>query len=183
MDGIFVDRKTISAQMINNINANSSIMLDVHLMCNEPLKSIKEFAKAGANIITVHYEAFSEKDKLNKCIDEIHKSDCLAGLAFNPSTAIKDIKVYLHKLDLVLAMSVVPGKSGQKFMTDVLDKIKELDKIRRENSFKYKIEVDGGINPETAPQAVEAGVDILVSGSYIYQAKDRELAIKTLKGL
>ncbi len=183
MDGIFVDRKTISAQMINNINANSSIMLDVHLMCNEPLKSIKEFAKAGANIITVHYEAFSEKDKLNKCIDEIHKSDCLAGLAFNPSTSIKDIKVYLHKLDLVLAMSVVPGKSGQKFMTDVLEKIKELDKIRRENSFKYKIEVDGGINPETAPQAVEAGVDILVSGSYIYQAKDRELAIKTLKGL
>ena len=119
MDGIFVDRKTISAQMINNINANSSIMLDVHLMCNEPLKSIKEFAKAGANIITVHYEAFSEKDKLNKCIDEIHKSDCLAGLAFNPSTSIKDIKVYLHKLDLVSSDDSVVEFSSFKIPSSV----------------------------------------------------------------
>ena len=181
MDGVFVERKTISAQLVSNVNSNSSIMLDVHLMCDEPLKSVKDFARAGANIITVHYEAFKDKTKIDKTIDEIHQNNCLAGIAINPDTSIKEIKIYLYKLDLVLVMSVVPGFSGQKFIPDSLKKIEELDKIRKENNFSYKIEVDGGINHETAQKAVEAGVDILVSGSYVYNSKDKQKVIKELK--
>ena len=183
MDGVFVERKTISAQLVSNVNSNSSIMLDVHLMCDEPLKSIKEFARAGANIITIHYEAFKDKTKIDKAIDEIHANNCLAGIAISPDTPVKEIKIYLYKLDLMLVMSVVPGLSGQKFMPNSLEKIKELDKIRKENSFSYKIEVDGGINQDTALKAVEAGVDMLVSGSYVYNSKDQAKVIKELKSL
>lgn len=183
MDGIFVKRKTINAQLVSNINSNSLIMLDVHLMCEEPLKEIKDFAKAGANIITIHYEAFKDKSKLQKCIEEIHELGCLAGLAFNPHTSVNEIKIYLYALDLVLVMGVVAGESGQKFMPEVLDKIKELDKIRISNNFSYKIEVDGGINQETAELVVKNGADILVSGSYVYKSKERLKTIKSLQNI
>ncbi len=183
MDGVFVKRKTINSQLISNINSNSLIMLDVHLMCDEPLKDIKEYARAGANIITVHYEAFKDKSKLQKCIEEIHEQGCLAGLAFNPQTPINEIKIYLYNLDLVLVMGVVAGESGQKFMPEVLEKIKELDKIRLSNNFSYKIEVDGGINQETAEKVVKCGADILVSGSYVYKSKDKLKTIKSLQNI
>ncbi len=183
MDGIFVKRKTISAQLVSNVNANSTIMLDVHLMCDEPLKLIKDFAKAGANIISVHYEAFKDKEKVDKCIDEIHQNDCLAGIVINPQTPVKDIKIYLYKVDVVLVMSVEAGASGQKFMAEVLDKVQLLNKIRKENNYGYKIEIDGGINLDTAKKCIDAGVDILVSGSYVFNSKDREMAVKSLQNL
>ena len=183
MDGVFVKRKTISAQLVSNVNANSTIMLDVHLMCDEPLKLIKDFAKAGANIISVHYEAFKDKEKVDKCIDEIHQNDCLAGIVINPQTPVKDIKIYLYKVDVVLVMSVEAGASGQKFMAEVLDKVQLLNKIRKENNYGYKIEIDGGINLDTAKKCIDAGVDILVSGSYVFNSKDREMAVKSLQNL
>ena len=183
MDGIFVKRKTISAQLVSNVNANSTIMLDVHLMCDEPLKLIKDFAKAGANIISIHYEAFKDKEKVDKCIDEIHQNNCLAGIVINPQTPIKDIKIYLYKIDIVLVMSVVAGASGQKFMPEVLDKVQLLNKIRKDNNFGYKIEIDGGINLDTAKKSVEAGADILVSGSYVFNSKDKDIAVKSLQNL
>ena len=183
MDGIFVKRKTISAQLVSNVNANSTIMLDVHLMCDEPLKLIKDFAKAGANIISIHYEAFKDKEKVDKCIDEIHQNDCLAGIVINPQTPVKDIKIYLYKVDVVLVMSVEAGASGQKFMAEVLDKVQLLNKIRKENNYGYKIEIDGGINLDTAKKCIDAGVDILVSGSYVFNSKDREMAVKSLQNL
>lgn len=183
MDGVFVKRKTLSAQLVNNINASSLIMLDVHLMCQEPAKMIKEFAKAGANIITVHYEAFKDIEKLDNVIDEIHANKVLAGIAINPQTPVKDIKICLYKTDLVLVMSVVPGQSGQKFISDSVEKIEELAKLRSFNGYNYKIEVDGGINFETAKKAVDAGADILVSGSFVYNSKDRDGVIETLQGV
>lgn len=183
MDGIFVKRKTIDAQLVNNVNANSLIMLDVHLMCDEPLKNIAEYAKAGANIITVHYEAFKDKNRLQKCIEEIHNCGCLAGLAFNPQTSINEIKIYLYNLDLVLVMGVMAGASGQKFMPEVLEKIKELDKIRLNNNFSYKIEVDGGVNLENAQEIVACGADILVSGSFVFKSKDKIKAVKSLQNI
>lgn len=183
MDGVFVERKTLSAQMVNNINANSLMMLDVHLMCEEPTRLIKEYAKAGANIITVHYEAFKDIEKLDKAIDEIHANNALAGIAINPQTPIKNIKICLYKIDLVLVMSVVPGQSGQKFIPQTIDKIAELAKLRNFNSYNYKIEIDGGINFETAKKAVDAGADMLVSGSFVYNAKDRNEVIEMLQGI
>lgn len=183
MDGIFVKRKTISAQLVSNVNANSTIMLDVHLMCDEPLKLIKDFVKAGANIISIHYEAFKDKEKVDKCIDEIHQNDCLAGIVINPQTPVKDIKIYLYKVDVVLVMSVEAGASGQKFMAEVLNKVQLLNKIRKENNYGYKIEIDGGINLDTAKKCIDAGVDILVSGSYVFNSKDREMAVKSLQNL
>lgn len=181
MDGKFVERKTFDSNLVNNLNQYTLSMLDVHLMCDEPLKMIDEYIKAGANIITIHYEAFEDKDEIIDCFEKIKKANVLAGISLKPNTPIKDIKIFLHDVDLVLVMSVEPGLSGQKFMPNALDKIKELDNIRKNNDFNYKIEVDGGIDETTAKDCINAGVDILVSGSYIYNSKDYKEAIKNLK--
>lgn len=181
MDGVFVKKKTISATHIYTINQNSLIPLDVHLMCQEPLQSLPDYLKAGANIITVHYEAFENKNDIVKAVKLIKGANALAGLSFKPETEVKEIKMFLHDFDVVLVMSVEPGASGQKFMPISLEKIKQLDQIRRENNLEYKIEVDGGINDTNAQNIIEAGADILVSGSYIYRAQDKNLAIEKLK--
>lgn len=181
MDGKFVERKTFDENLVNNINQNCLTMLDVHLMCDEPLKMIDEYIKAGANIITIHYEAFEDKNEIVESFAKIKKANALAGISLKPNTPVKDIKMFLHDVDLVLVMSVEPGLSGQKFMPNALDKIKELDNIRKNNDFNYKIGVDGGIDETTAKECINAGVDILVSGSYIYNSKDYKAAIQNLK--
>ena len=182
MDGKFVERMTYDAGLVNNINQNSLIALDVHLMCEEPLLSINSYLQAGANIITVHYEAFKNKNDIVHAINEIKKGGALAGISFKPSTKIKEFKIFLHNIDVVLVMSVEPGLSGQKFMPEALKSIRELDRIRRENNYNFKIEVDGGVNGSNASQIIEAGADMLVSGSFIYKADNKIKAIKQLKG-
>lgn len=183
MDGVFVEKKTISANHINNINQNSLITLDVHLMCQEPLKIVEDYLLAGANIVTVHYEAFEDKNDILKTVKLIKKAGALAGLSFRPDTEIKEIKMFLHDFDIILVMSVFPGASGQKFIKESLEKIKILDEIRRENDYRYKIEIDGGVNENNASSIISAGGDILVSGSYVYKAVDREIAINKLKNI
>ncbi|MBQ8909209.1 MAG: ribulose-phosphate 3-epimerase [Clostridia bacterium] len=183
MDGKFVTAETYNSSLVQAINENSLIMLDVHLMCAEPLDSIDDYLDAGANIITVHYEAFQDKNDIVKAIEKIKKADALAGLSIRPETPIKEIKMFLHALDLVLVMSVVPGASGQSFMPESLEKIKELDALRIGNNYSYKIEVDGGINENNSDSIIEAGADILVSGSYVYGAKDRMIAMNKLRGV
>ena len=182
MDGKFVPNKTYDAGLVSNINQNSLIMLDVHLMCHEPKMFIDEYIKAGANIITVHYEAFKNKEDIVECMAKIKKAGLLAGLSFKPQTAIKDIKIYAHDVDIFLVMSVEPGLSGQKFMPIALEKIEALDKLRKENGYNYKIEVDGGINLDNVKDVIEKGADIIVSGSFVYKAEDKERAISLLKG-
>ncbi len=182
MDGKFVERITYNAQLVKNINENSLIALDVHLMCNEPLAMIDDYLSAGANIITVHYEAFKDKRQIVEAINKIKKGRALAGISFKPSTKLKDLKVFLYDVDVVLVMSVAPGESGQKFMPESLDNIRELNRIRNENSFKFKIEVDGGINKSNAKEIIEAGADMLVSGSYVFKEEDKKNAIKALRG-
>ena len=181
MDGKFVERTTFDENLVRNINANCLTMLDVHLMCQEPLALIEGYLQAGSNIITLHYEAFEDKNDIMEAFKMIKKGKALVGLSLKPDTKVKDIKMYLHDVDVVLVMSVEPGLSGQKFMTETLKKIEELDFIRKQNDFKYKIEVDGGIDNETAKACVEAGADILVSGSYIFNAKSQKEAINSLK--
>ena len=181
MDGKFVERVTFDHKLVSNINQNCLSMLDVHLMCDEPFDSIQEYLDAGANIVTIHYEAFKDKNQIVDAIKYIRKRDALAGISFKPDTSIKDIKMFLYDVDVVLVMSVEPGLSGQKFMPKALEKIKELDQIRKENNFTYKIEVDGGIDNTTAKDCVNAGADILVSGSYMFNSKSKNEAIKSLK--
>ena len=182
MDGKLVPNKTYDASLVSNINQNSLIMLDVHLMCEEPKQSIDEYIKAGANIITIHYEAFKNKEEIVECISKIKKAGLLAGLSFKPQTPIKDIKIFAHDVDIFLVMSVEPGLSGQKFMPMALDKLQQLDNIRRENGYNYKIEVDGGINADNIKDVIASGADIIVSGSFIYKAEDKIKAISLLKG-
>lgn len=182
MDGKFVERMTFDAGLVSNINQNSLIALDVHLMCDEPLSMVEDYLHAGANIITVHYEAFKNKNDIVQAIKTIKNAGALAGISFKPLTKIREFKVYLHDVDLVLVMSVEPGLSGQKFMPEALDNIKELDRIRRENNYNFKIEVDGGVNGTNASEIIEAGADMLVSGSYIYNSDNKIKAIARLKG-
>lgn len=181
MDGKFVPKVTFDDQLVANINSNSLIMLDVHLMCEEPLEIIDDYLKAGANIITVHYEAFKDKNDIIKVLHKIKKANALAGISIKPETPVNEIKIYAHDFDVILVMSVEPGASGQKFMPEAFEKIKQLDEIRKANNYKYKIEVDGGVNSDNAAKIAEAGADMLVSGSYVYKARDRRKAIESLK--
>lgn len=181
MDGKFVKRKTYDAQLVYNINQNSVIMLDVHLMCDEPLKQIDDYLKAGANIITIHYEAFKNKNDLMLALHKIKQGKALAGLSIKPETSVSDVKVFVHDFDIILVMSVEPGASGQKFLPESLDKVKELNKLRDENNYQYKIEVDGGVNLTNSKDLIMAGVDILVSGSFVFKSHNKSQTINELK--
>ena len=181
MDGTFVPKYTYDYALVKNINANTVLPLDVHLMVNEPKKDLESYVKAGANIITLHYEAFEQKNDLIDALNFIKQNECLAGISLKPGTDFKSIKPYCYNVDVVLVMSVEPGLSGQKFLSDSLKKIKEIDQFRKENDLSFKIEVDGGVNLENAKKLVDAGVDILVSGSCVFKSNDRKNTILKLK--
>lgn len=181
MDGEFVNARTFDAGFVKNLNAQTITMLDVHLMVKEPLQEIEKYASAGANIITVHYEAFANKNDVLKTLKLIKEKGCLAGISFKPQTKVNEIKNYLYFVDLVLVMGVEPGASGQEILQNTYRKISELKKLRHENKYTYKIEVDGGVTDQNSKLLSEMGADILVSGSFVYNAKDRAKAIKKLK--
>ncbi len=182
MDGKFVPKTTFDYNLIKTINANCLLPLDVHLMVSEPRDDIKKYIEAGANIITVHYEAFEDKNKLVETIKYIKDHNVLAGISLKPETSFKEIKPYCYDVDVVLVMSVTPGASGQKFGNYAYPKIKEIDAFRKENQLNFKIEVDGGVNTENAKLLTNLGVDILVSGSCVYKASNREEVINSLRG-
>lgn len=182
MNENFVPKNTYDYGVLKNINRNSLIMLDVHLMVNEPMADIPNYIEAGANIITVHYEAFEDKEDLVRTIDFIKQNNTLAGLTLNPDTSLKEVKPYLFNCDVVLIMGVVPGRSGQSLIPEMLDRVREVYQFREENNLNFKIEFDGGVNADNAQKLAECGVDILVSGSYVYKSEDRKKAIETLKG-
>ena len=181
MDGKFVQNKTYDWAMVENLNQNTALMLDVHLMVDEPLQSIENYIKAGANIVTLHYEAFKKKEDLVKAINLVKSMKTLVGLSIKPETSFKEIRLFCYNIDVLLVMSVEPGKSGQKFISDTFEKVKQIAKFRHDNNLNFKIEVDGGVNAENAKGLREAGVDILVSGSYVFGATDRKKAIENLK--
>lgn len=182
MNENFVPKNTYDYNLLNNINRNSLIMLDVHLMVNEPMLDIPKYIEAGANIITVHYEAFEDKENLVKTIDFIKQNNTLAGITLNPATSLKEVKSFMFNCDLVLVMGVVPGRSGQSLIPEMIDRVKEIYKFREENNLSFKIEFDGGVNLENAQKLVESGVDILVSGSYVFKSEDRKKAVESLRG-
>ena len=180
MDGHFVPNLTIGPPVIKALRNYTKLPFDVHLMIAPVHKYIKDYANAGADIITIHPEA---TDNLVNSINHIKKLKKKIGISLNPDTEIKIISHLLDQIDLVLIMSVFPGFGGQKFIPNVLDKIKELKKIKDEKNLNFDIEVDGGINFDNSKLVIEAGANILVSGTTIFKNNKGDIKknIDTLK--
>ncbi len=172
MDGHFVPNLTIGPPVIKALKKQSSMLFDVHLMISPVHKYIKNYADAGADIITIHPEA---TENLKSSILKIKELNKKAGISLNPETKIEVILGYLDQIDLILVMSVNPGFGGQKFMPEVLEKIKELKKIKDEKKFNFDIEIDGGINFDNSKLAIEAGANILVSGTTIFKSNNGDI--------
>ena len=172
MDGHFVPNLTIGPPVIKALKKNSKIPFDVHLMISPVHKYIEAFADAGADIITIHPEA---TDDIQKSINKIKELNKKVGLSLNPETKIDVVKKFLGEIDLILIMSVNPGFGGQKFMPKVLEKIKDLVLIKKNEKLDFNIEIDGGINFENAKLAIEAGADILVSGTTIFKSNNGDI--------
>jgi|TARA_B100001063_G_scaffold238318_1_gene260360 ribulose-phosphate 3-epimerase len=172
MDGHFVPNLTIGPPVIKALKKNSSIEFDVHLMITPVHEYIDAYSDAGADIITIHPEA---TDDLSASISKIKGLKKKAGVSLNPETKVDVIKNYLEEIDLVLIMSVNPGFGGQKFMPEVLDKIKELKNIQRDRNIDFDIEIDGGINFENSKIAIKAGANILVSGTTIFKSNNGDI--------
>ncbi|GKU81889.1 ribulose-phosphate 3-epimerase [Niallia sp. NCCP-28] len=179
MDGHFVPNITIGPLVVDAIRPITKLPLDVHLMIENPDQYISEFAKAGADIITVHVEACRH---LHRTIQLIKEQGIKAGVVLNPSTPVDTIKHIIQDIDMVLLMTVNPGFGGQAFISSVVPKITEVRKMANELNPEMDIEVDGGINEETAKICIEAGANVLVAGSFIYGSSDRAEAIKTIRG-
>ena len=172
MDGHFVPNLTIGPPVIKALKKKCSLQFDVHLMISPVHQYIEAYADAGADIITIHPEA---TDNLNESILKIKNLNKKVGVSLNPESKIDLIINLLDKINLVLIMSVNPGFGGQKFMPEVLDKIKELKKIQTENNIDFDIEIDGGINFDNCKLAIEAGANILVSGTTIFKSNNGDI--------
>jgi ribulose-phosphate 3-epimerase len=177
MDGHFVPNITIGSVVIKSLRNITNLFFDVHLMIANPEKYWMEFQKAGADLITFHSEILTDKVKLVK---DIKSAGLKSGISIKPITPISEVEALIPYLDLVLVMTVEPGFGGQSFIEDMVPKIKNLRKIIDKNNYNCLIEVDGGINPKTASVCIASGVDVLVSGSYIFSAKDPIDAVKSL---
>jgi len=172
MDGHFVPNLTIGPPVIKALRKQCSIKFDVHLMISPVHKYIEAYADAGADIITIHPEA---TESLEESILKIKTLNKKVGVSLNPESKLDLITDYLEKIDLVLIMSVNPGFGGQKFMPEVLDKVKKLKEIKSKNNMNFDIEIDGGINFDNCQSAIEAGANILVSGTTVFKSNNGDI--------
>ena len=180
MDGVFVPNISFGFPVLDAVAKVCKKPLDVHFMIVHPERYIAQTAKAGAMMMNVHYEACTH---LNRTIQEIHDAGMKAGVTLNPSTPVSCLEDVIGDVDMVLLMSVNPGFGGQKFIENTINKAQRLRRLIAESGSKALIEVDGGVQGETAPRLVAAGVDVLVSGSYVFRAQDPHEAIRQLKEL
>lgn len=180
MDGSFVPNISFGFPVLEAVAKACTKPLDVHYMIEHPERYIAQTAKLGAMMMNVHYEACVH---LHRTIQEIHQAGMKAGVTLNPSTPVSVLEDIIGDVEMVLLMSVNPGFGGQKFIENTIDKVKRLRQMINEKGCKTLIEVDGGVQGETAPRLVEAGVDVLVSGSYVFGAKDPEGVIRSLRAL
>ena len=179
MDGRYVPNITFGPVVIESIRPYTKLPLDTHLMISEPERYIEDFSKAGSDIITVHAEASTH---LHRTICQIKETGCLAGVAINPTTALATIENALPYVDLVLILTVNPGFGGQTLIPEVLAKVRNLKSLINEKGYSAQIEVDGGVNADTASQVVESGADILVAGSAIFtKTESIALAVERLR--
>lgn len=180
MDGVFVPNISFGMPVIEAISKHANKTLDVHLMIVQPERYIKDFARIGANILTVHYEASTH---LHRTIQAIKAEGMQAGVALNPHTNISVLKDTIQDIDLVCMMSVNPGFGGQSFIENTYEKVKELKQIIAEKGASTKIEIDGGVTNKNAKQLVEAGADVLVAGSYVFGSENPTSTIENLSEL
>lgn len=177
MDGKFVPNITFDDKLIAELRKQTKKIFDVHLMIEEPEKILDKYYQVGADYVTFHYEACND---IVKVLKECHAKQRKIGLSIKPGTDVKVLDPYLEELDLILVMSVEPGKGGQKFMPSALTKIEYLKTQKQKNGYKYLIEVDGGINYDTAKMVKSAGCDVVVAGTYLFKNEDFIKATKEL---
>ena len=180
MDGAFVPNITFGHKLVADTRPFSQLPFDAHLMIEHPDRHIADFARAGADLITVHLEAAVHIHRILTAIHELGKK---AGIAVVPSTPASALAEVLSAADLVLVMTVNPGFGGQKLIPDTLDKVRTLGRIRKEKNHPFLISVDGGINEETAPLVREAGADVVVTGSAFFTAADKAQFVRTIRGI
>ena len=180
MDGHYVPNITFGSNFVKSIRPISNIILDVHLMISPVKQFVESFVNAGADIISFHPEADSNPEKI---VEKIKSLNCKCGIAIHPRVEIKDIEKYLHLIDLIVVMTVLPGFGGQTFMENQLTKISKLNEMRIKKGLKFEIEIDGGIDDKTSRLCIDRGADVLVSGSYIYNSSksDYKKLIKSLR--
>lgn len=178
MDGVFVPNLSLGIPVLQSLAKAVDSVYDVHLMIERPHLYIESFARAGADWITFHVESASPA---GQTLDAIHAAGCRAGLVLKPATPVQAIEPFLNKVDLVLVMTVEPGFGGQKFMHDQLAKLEQLRQLRLQQGLSFLLEVDGGVNAETAPLCLQAGADVLVAGSAVFGAPDAAAAIAALR--
>jgi len=181
MDGHFVDNISFGPDVVRLVRKETSLPLDVHLMIEHANHYVPRFVKAGANSITVHVESEAKHDVL-ETLRKIRDAGCRAGLTLNPETPIEMIEPFLDKFDMLLVMTVHPGFGGQPFRADQMEKVRRAAKWNQSREHKIDIEVDGGINPETARISIENGANVLVAGTSIFRSDDYAKVIRELRG-
>ncbi len=179
MDGVFVPNITFGIKMVKDIAPYSKLVLDTHLMIIEPWKYVEQFAKAGSHYITVHYEAC--KEKLSQTLDLIKSFGCKCGLVINPDTPVEKIEDCIELCDIILVMSVFPGFGGQAFIPSVINKISQIRKIIDKLDKDILLEVDGGINFDNCLLVKQAGANVIVAGSTVFNSQNRAEAIEKLR--
>lgn len=181
MDGHFVPNLTFGPGILQTIRRNSDRFMDVHLMVSDPDYYSGIFAKAGADSIVFHYEAYNDIEKCAELIDKIHSMYLKAGISIKPKTPVEEIFPLLDKIDIFLLMSVEPGFGGQSFMEDSLERLEKVSAYRKENGLNFIIEVDGGVSDRNASKLLSRGADALVAGSYVFNGDIRENVAKLRK--
>ena len=181
MDGVFVPNISVGVPVLQSVRKFTDMVLDVHLMITKPHKYVKIFADAGADIVVFHVEADEPQD-IFEAIKTVKECGKKVGLSLKPKTPAEAIIPYLHLLDMVLVMTVEPGFGGQSFMADMMPKVSAIRKMITEGGYECDVEVDGGVNPETAKLCIEAGANVLVAGSDIFKQADRAARIEVLRG-
>ena len=179
MDGLFVPNITFGEPFLKSISKKLNIPVDTHLMITDPIRVIDNFADLGSELITFHYEAAENSQAV---IDKIHSKGVKAGISVKPLTPISEIEKLIPQVEMVLVMTVNPGFGGQSFIPETLEKIREVRRIIDKSGKKIYLEVDGGINAQTAVDCRNAGADVLVSGSYLFNAEDMKTAADLLRG-
>ena len=178
MDGHFVDNISFGPAVVQAIHESNDIFLDVHLMISRPDHYLPRFIKAGADCITVHVEADHD---VSETLERIREAGCLAGLSLNPDTPFSAVEPYLNQIDLLLCMTVVPGFGGQSFMQEMMSKVEAAAAYRQQHGLNFHIQVDGGINVDTAAISAKAGANVMVAGSTTFGAKDMAAAITAIR--
>lgn len=181
MDGNFVDNISFGPAMVETVHATNDVFLDVHLMIKRPDHYLPRFVAAGADMVTVHVEPEAEHE-VGATLTAIRDSGVQAGLALNPATPFQAVEPYLAQVDMLLCMTVVPGFGGQAFMPEVMEKVAQAANYRKEKGLSYHIEVDGGVDAQTASVCREAGANVLVAGSSTFRAPDMKAAVAAVRG-